>query len=365
MKLLLIEDNEKAVKGIYDYAIDNEWECMICEFEEAKNQIASFDPEVIVMDWMFDADEIDKGSNIFMNIYTQRFIPIIIFSAVAETIELPEKIADTPLIEVLSKGDEQQVIDCIIKWKPYIKAVNNLHHELNKSLLTSVQAIGNFMRMETYPGDDVIKYMLHKRTTYYFDTEYMGSEPPAWIQYEYPPVQKSLLVADILRCCSTESKKDEIGFPEEYCVILTPSCDMARAKAGQTILVAECQAADGFSKDAKLSKKQKNGQEPYDKKKDGLIRSLHTGYNAAKVALPKLPNKIPYMTIDLKKIKQLTIGEIALSEKEIIPNSHYYRVASVNSPFREQIVWAHMINSCRPGMPERNMEEWAEGIMNQ
>ena len=54
-----------------------------------------------------------------------------------------------------------------------------------------------------------------------------------------------------------------------------------------------------------------------------------------------------------------------LSEKEINENTKYYRVASVNSPFREQIVWAHMINSCRPGMPERNMDEWAEGIFRQ
>lgn len=96
-----------------------------------------------------------------------------------------------------------------------------------------------------------------------------------------------------------------------------------------------------------------------------MIRALNTGYNASKVALPQLPNKIPYMTIDLKSIKQATIREIALSEKEINENTKYYRVASVNSPFREQIVWAHMINSCRPGMPERNMDEWAEGIFRQ
>lgn len=83
------------------------------------------------------------------------------------------------------------------------------------------------------------------------------------------------------------------------------------------------------------------------------------------MALPELPNKIPYMTIDLKSIRSILIGEIALSEKEIDKDKKYYRVASVNSPFREQIVWAHMINSCRPGMPERNMNEWAEGIYKQ
>lgn len=365
MKMLLIEDNEETVKGIYDYACDKKWECEICGFQEATDKIALFEPEVIVMDWMFDADEDKKGSDIFNEVYHKRFIPIIIFSAVAETIELSDEIKETPLIEILSKGDEQDVIERIEQWSPYIKAVNNLHVELNKSLLSSVQAIDNFLKMEQYPGDDVIKYMLNKRTTYYFDTEYIGSEPPAWIQYEYPPVQKTLLVADILRCCSNEGDNDKVGSPEEYCVILTPSCDMARAKEGQIILVAECQDAARFSCDAVLNQKEKSGKGSYEKKKEGLIRSLHAGYNAAKVALPQLPNKIPYMTIDLKNIKQLLIGEIAISEKEIVHNTKYYRVASVNSPFREQIVWAHMINSCRPGMPERNMKEWAEGILQK
>ena len=40
-------------------------------------------------------------------------------------------------------------------------------------------------------------------------------------------------------------------------------------------------------------------------------------------------------------------------------------MASVSSPFREQIVWAYMINSCRPGMPDRDMTTWAEGIMTE
>lgn len=365
MKMLIIEDNLDTVKGICDYADDNQWEYKTCDFENAMDRIAVFDPEIIVMDWMFDAEDVDKGEEIFNGVYYKRFIPIIIFSALAETINLSDDIRDTPLIEILSKGDEQDVINCIEKWRPYIKAVNSLHMELNQSLLSSVQAIDNFMKMDSYPGDDVVKYMLNKRTTYYFDKEYIGNEPPAWIQYEYPPVQDTLLVADILRRCSEEGYRDRIGIPEEYCVILTPSCDMARAKSGQIILVAQCQNACRFSNDAQLNKQEKPGDKTYEKKKEGLIRSLHAGYNAAKVALPQLPNKIPYMTIDLKNIIQLAIEEVALSERDINQKSKYYRVASVNSPYREQIVWAHMINSCRPGMPERDMNEWAEGIYEQ
>ena len=41
----------------------------------------------------------------------------------------------------------------------------------------------------------------------------------------------------------------------------------------------------------------------------------------------------------------------------------YYRIASVNSPYREQIVWAHMVNSCRPGVPDRDYKTWAEALL--
>ena len=365
MKLLIIEDNEETVKGICDYAQDQGWEHINCDFDNASEQIAIFDPEIIVMDWMYDAEEIDKGAPILGDIYNNKFRPIIVFSAVAKTIELPTEIKNTPLVEILPKGDEEIVIRRINEWTPYIRAVNNLHLELNKSLLSSVQAIDNFMKMEQFPGDDVIKYMLNKRTTYYFDKEYIGGTPPAWIQYEYPPVQESLLVADVLRVCSEELVVDMPGKPEEYCVILTPSCDMARPRPDQLILVAHCGDSCSFSADAVLSKKEKSGESIPKVKIEKLTKSLNTGYNNAKVALPYLPNKIPYITINLKNVELLALEEIATSENSINENTKYYRVASVNSPFREQIVWAHMINSCRPGMPDRNINEWAEGILKQ
>ena len=110
MKILCIEDNADAVKLIRDHAVDNGWECQICDFDAANDVIALFDPEIIVMDWMYDADEVDKGEEIFSLIYHTRFRPIIIFSAIAETIDLPDDIRDTPLINILSKGDEEQVI---------------------------------------------------------------------------------------------------------------------------------------------------------------------------------------------------------------------------------------------------------------
>lgn len=364
MRILIVEDNEETVRGICDYAEDKGWKCKICDFEKASDEVSVFDPEIIVMDWMLDVEEANRGEGILREIFDNKFRPTIIFSAMADTIALPVNMKETPLIDILRKGDEQIVIDRIDEWSPYILAVKNLRNEFNKSLLLSVQAIENFMNMENYPGDDVVKYMLNKRTTFYFDKDYIGKEPPAWIQYEYPPVHDTLMVADIIRVYSETTNIKDMGVPEEYSVILTPSCDMARAKNGTIIITAKCKNAQAFSDDATIGQKAQKDKKIVESKREKLIHSLNTGYNYARIALPLLPNKIPYMTIDLKQIEQVSLGEIATSEKSICENSKYYRVASVSSPFREQIVWAHMIHSCRPGMPDRDMITWANDIMN-
>ena len=74
-------------------------------------------------------------------------------------------------------------------------------------------------------------------------------------------------------------------------------------------------------------------------------------------------NIIPYMTVDLKKIELVKIDEIAPDKPLLTDDKRYYRVASICSPFREQIAWAHLQNSCRPGVPDRNMELWAKEIL--
>lgn len=365
MRMLIVEDNKETVRGICDYAEDNGWEYETCDFEESSRKIIDFNPEIIIMDWMYDVENVDRGEPIFKEVYENGFRPTIIFSAMADTIDLPDYMKTTPLVEIIKKGDEQIVIDRIQEWKPYISAVKDLRNEMNNALLTSVQVVDNFMKMEEFPGDDVVKYMLNKRTTFYFDKEYIGKVPPAWIQYEYPPVHDTFMVADIIRVYSETTNVHEVGNPDEYRVILTPSCDMARAKNGYIILVARCKAANMFSEDAKIGEEGLKDEDIIAAKKEKLIYSLNTGYNHSKVALPLLPNKIPYMTIELRKLEQVRIGDIAKSEKNIKEDSRYYRVASVSSPFREQIVWAYMINSCRPGMPDRDMTTWAEGIMTE
>ena len=45
-------------------------------------------------------------------------------------------------------------------------------------------------------------------------------------------------------------------------------------------------------------------------------------------------------------------------------NTYYLRMCSIDSPFREQIIWNYMQTSCRPGVPDRNVDNWAVDIKN-
>jgi len=364
MKILIIEDSLDTIQGIVDFISDQGWESEICGFGEAAEKLMVYEPELVVMDWMLDAEDKDAGKPIFDSICKAYFTPTIVFSAIAETLDLTEFTEENPLIEVYSKGDESVVIESIAKWEPYISPVRDLKKELNNSLLSAMRVIEYFMQLPT-PGDDVIKYMLNKRASYFFDMDavFSGEQLAAWVAYEYPPMRDSLFVADVVKKIDSETVIDSIGEPSEYRVILTPSCDMARPNDEQLVLVAQCQTPDKFLHDTGTEL----GENISGSKLDGKIKKLGTilnaGYSNAWLPLPILPERLPAMVVNLKKLELININKIAANKNADMEGKEYCRITSIGSPYREQIVWAHMNNSCRPGVPVRDVSSWAENIL--
>lgn len=361
MRILFIEDKTEAIQGIIDYVEEKEgWSYKNSTFKEAPGDLTMYDPDLVVMDWMYDAESTDEGDPIFKAIYERDFVPTIVFSAIASTIsdEVTSIAEDNPMIEIMSKGDEQVVINKIEQWEPYILAVKQSKKELNCSLLCSARAMAYYFYISN-TDVDVVKYMLRKRIQNYFpQVEIDGpkTKPPAWIEYEYPPMCKSLMVADILR--KNDGDTSPVAKAKKYYVVLTPSCDMERGKPDDYILVAKCEGAGS------LYNKADGEESDVEKIKGDVTRYINTGYNYAKVPLPELPQKIPYMTVNLKSVEQIKLGDIALDEKTA-EGKEFYRVSSLSSPFRENLVWAHMINSCRPGMPERDVDTWVKSIVEK
>lgn len=102
-----------------------------------------------------------------------------------------------------------------------------------------------------------------------------------------------------------------------------------------------------------------------DVRKAGKIESLlNSGVNKQWVALPAYKNICPSLTVDMKKLEIIPLSKVIMDIKELKENNTYLRICSVDSPFREQIIWNYMQTSCRPGVPDRNVTAWAKDIAN-
>lgn len=359
MNVLIIDDQQESVKGIKDFCEEKTWNVNVINFENVYEQIVKFNPDIIVLDWREDADQMDVGGDILDNIWMNGFRPTVVFSANAPVISIDDKLSKSKLLKLIPKGDEEPVIEYLVENEKFVTALSDYRSEIGSAIIDVLNAVPVFHK-EDYPGDDVVKYILSKRTAAVFDVQYGESLAPAWVQYTYPPIVESLCVCDILRVVSKDKDYNVKGEPEEYKLILTPSCDMVPGRAKVThVLCASCFSKDKFH-DIPLA------DEPKEKHIDKVNNNLNLGYNNKHfnlVALPGFSNVLPYMTANLKIIELVDLSKIALSVEKISEETEYVRVVTIESPFREQIVWAHMQNSCRPGVPERNTKLWAKEIL--
>lgn len=349
MVLLIVEDKPDSVKGIVDYYKDKCWNVIVKEFKEALECIEKESPDIIILDWMDDVGD-DKGAGKLIFDKAQNK-PIIVFSALAGALSLDD-VTDNPFIDKIPKGDESVVIKRIDEWERYLKLVNEVKNQINEATSFMMASLRPAVKLNSgYPGDAVVKFMLNKQASEFFNSrldEY--DRNPTWTQYLYPPLSSKLLVADVLKSVAEE----------KYFVLLTPSCDMARAGEDKEVLIASCVDCHKFHDYGQIDN---FGKKDISKVKT-VSKLLSYGYNTFRVPLPELPNVFPFLTVNLKDLQFVELSKIAVNLNEVNSSIHsFVRLASVNSPYREQIVWAHMVNSCRPGVPDRDYELWAENIL--
>jgi len=151
--------------------------------------------------------------------------------------------------------------------------------------------------------------------------------------------------------------------PDSYRLVLTPSCDLdvceGREPKVDKILVAKCcTVALAVPEDlrkpgsAKLAKKAASR----------LKQALTEGLGESAIPLPAIPGVFPDMGADLKRLELL---DYSTDGKRISGRSggrsvSFVRVASVDSPFREQMAWNYQRVACRPGMPDRDIASWSD-----
>jgi CTP synthase len=78
------------------------------------------------------------------------------------------------------------------------------------------------------------------------------------------------------------------------------------------------------------------------------------------MSLPELPGLIPHLSLDLRDLDLIDLGQIGNRGTAGIT---YERVATIDSPFREQMAWAFLQIAGRPGLPDRDFSATIEGIV--
>ena len=171
----------------------------------------------------------------------------------------------------------------------------------------------------------------------------------SWEQYLCPPISSNPQLGDILKINDASSND-----PTCYRVILTPSCDLVsssdrKPKVTQVLVAKCCSMKEGLERIGLHSKS-----------KNDISRHvvLSQGFFNAIIPFPRLQTKIPTMAANLRNLELIPFDKIGS-----IDSKEFLRIASIDSPFRELVAWAYLQVSCRPGQPERDLQSWAEEII--
>lgn len=360
MRLLFIEDDETSVQPVLLEIdrLEDKPEYKVIGFPQAEAELESWWPDMVILDLaqgtVGTGDE-PSGLSTRDRIWRSRFCPIIVFTARPDMWDdggLPH-----PFIRMVQKGS-QGVLDLMVVFNEFRLHVESMRDVERKMRLQCSLALRNVApnAFSDHRGDndairDAILRGTRRRIAASADEPLVaGQKLSGWEQYLYPPVSDSIRLGDVL--LRTDGDKN---LPSSYRVVLTPSCDLEAAEGRKpkvaNVLVAKC----GGMSDA-LDRLQIGRPDSEEKRKD-LQRLLSQGHSVATLFYPSLPGRFPHLAVDLRDLELIPFGRIG------IEGSEHERVASVDSPFRELVAWAYMHTACRPGLPDRDLDKWVDGIV--
>ncbi len=357
LKVLFIEDEPASVETVIEELSQKlrDVECKVEGFQEAESLLESFSPDIVILDIFKGpiADNDRVGLGIYDSIWNRRFCPLIIYSARPD--DVSEEVQEHPFIQLVQKGanSEARVISHIEAFLPHVEALNqvqsSIREHVNRELKNTAPRVFQTIT-DTKKRRAVFVRAARRRIAAMMDQP-SKETVVCWEQYLYPPVGSSLLMGDIIR------KKEEDGDKaEHYSIVLTPSCDLvgtgARTPKVDKVLVARCTHIKNVLPEVSISSG--TGEANFKKR---LLPLLYKGYGTYCLPLPELPGVLPPMTAELKKLQLIDLNLIGEDE-----GCEYCRVASVDSPFREMITWAYLQVTGRPGLPDRDFDDWADHI---
>lgn len=354
-KILIIDDNQDIIDVLTE-AIGMDIEGVTCvselDFDQAVARMESERPDAVVLDLLEGPVVADPpGQRTWQSIWNGRFCPVIIYTAFEGTLTPPVP-DDHPFVKVVVKrgGSQAQVIQHLQAFRPLVASIESLHREVD---LVLQRVLRDTAGAAVIPGT-VAAHLIHaarRRVAAFMDEKTAAEGRPlfSWEQYLIPAFGDDPLTGDLLR--RRGSVWDD---PDAYRLILSPSCDLVGGRNEASLLVAKCSSPNAMKTKLQLPA---NADKAAEKVRTQVLTQGHwNGF----LPLPGFPNHLPLLVAALKDLD--VIPYVAIRPVDGNP-PEYERVASIDSPFREQIAWAFLSTVSRPGMPNRDMMPWARDIV--
>lgn len=370
LKVLIIEDEPDVSETLKDNLLEQHPELDVVvqgDFAAAVSAIQNEKPDVVILDLLLGAPGTGEmaGNPSWQEMWHHRFVPLLVYTASEDETDPPLP-PGHPFVKRVQKGGAQSaqtVMSELSTFLPYLRCVAEQRDKLELTMHRVLRETATAIWQSNLPPperESVLGRALYRRVVAAADaTMTSGTEKlHAMEQYIYPPIESGLLMGDILRV--SNGAWDD---PTAYRVILTPSCDLAHRDEGhatKSVLIARCVSSQHLST--------KWGLSPVDgKAKQKLLSLLTQAQKDGLVPLPGLPGIMPTMALDLKDLQLIEYSTIKgfspIGGPGDVPESQFTRIVSVDSPFREFLGWAYLQIACRPGVPERELQQWADEIV--
>lgn len=358
MQKILIVDDEEGIIEVLKEVIMDAIKGVTClaeqNFDQAVARIQSERPDAVVLDLLESPSTAlnPPGQPTWRSIWEQgRFCPVVIYTAFDGQLDPPEP-ENHPFVKRVTKGSgtETEVVAHLQSFLPLIASIESVHREID---LVLQRVLRDTAGAAVIRGTDAthLVHAARRRVAALMDEETAdeGRQLFAWEQYLIPALGNDPLTGDVIRRYGVPWND-----PGAYRLVLSPSCDMVEGRNEPSVLVAKCAPVATVANRFSLPKKA-------DKAAERLCKQVLTqGHWNGLLPLPAFPDRIPVMVANLKDLEVMPYTSIK-PLKEGPPE--FERVASIDSPFREQVSWAFLSTVARPGMPERNLSEWASEIM--
>jgi len=359
MKTVLIIDDDREYHALLTEAIQAAFEGIVCncesDFQKGVERAAVERPDAVILDLMKGLQSpILPGAKTWKSIWDGSFCPIVIYSGTDADIE-PAIRPGQRFVERIAKGDGSlpKVVASLQSFAPFTVAVRSLRAEVDAVIHKVLRDTAGDGHMPLDNADHLLHAGRRRIAASMDDSTITGDRAMAsWEQYLIPAMGESPLTADVIR--KRDGQWDD---PTAYRLVLTPSCDLVKGRCEPTLIAACCEGTARLANKLSLSLTAKK----QDKDAEAVIsKALTAGVFAGFVPLPSFPSRLPVMVANMKGlevIKWESVGAIDSTTHEFV------RVASIDSPFREQVAWAYLTTAARPGMPDRDLKPWAEEIV--